>query len=172
MIMENNMLYEIPLGFSIEIASPFELDHGFFIFSAPPLVEEEFGYRKNAKPGELTDTCWGICRNGVPLELPVVDDYFGFAIIDKDDMTRVQGYYTTLLTPAYEYYAWYTRNDVIMPPRDWNLICYVGYYRIAENVLHATDWREFTIKSTAVPKPFPVWILLFSPLLLIPFLKK
>jgi len=163
------MLYEIPTEFSIEIAD-LELDHGFFIFSAPPF-EEEFGYVREANSGDIIQTCWGFCRNGVPIDLPVVDDYIGIAIIDKDTKELVQGYYTDIKIPAYEFVSWSTKQDQIMPDYDWNLICYVGYYRIEENVLHATDWREFTIKSTAVPKPFPVW-LLFVPLLLIPIIEK
>jgi len=163
------MLYELPTGLKIEIA-PFELDHGFFIFSAPPF-EEEFGYTGEAKPGEVISTCWGFLRNGVPIELPVVDDYFGIGIVDKDTEELVRGYYTDIKLPAYEFASWYAKQDQIMPNRDWNLICYIGYYRIAENILHATDWREFTIKSLA-EKEFPYWIFLFAPLLLIPLIKK
>ncbi len=166
------MLYELSSELKIEI-TPFELDHGFFIFSAPPF-EEEFGYVKEANPRDIIQTCWGFCRNGVPIELPTVDDYFGIAVIDKDDMTLVQGYYTDIKTEAYKFLSWYTKTDQIMPNKNWNLICYVGYYRIDENVLHATDWREFTIKLIPeVPeKKFPMWIFLLTPLLLIPFVKK
>jgi len=160
------MLYEIPPEFSIQIASPLVLNYGRFLFEAPPF-ETEFDYTKEANTGEVISTCWGTCRN-----VEGVDDFFGIAIIDKDTMEFIRGYYTDIKIPLYEFVSWYAKQDQIMPNRDWNLICYVGYYRIEENILHATDWREFTIKSTAVAKPFPVWILLFSPLLLIPFLKK
>ena len=136
------------------------LGHGFFIFDAPPF-EQEFRYRKNAKPGELTDTCWGICRNGVPLELPTEDDCFGVAIVDKDIGSIVHGYYTEYKIPAYEYIGWYTKSDVIMPERNWNLICYVGYYDPLAEILHHTDYIEFTIKAGI---KFPYWILLGIPL--------
>lgn len=159
------MLYEIPPQFSIEIAD-LQLDHGRFLFEAPPF-EEEFGYVKEANPGDIISTCWGFLRN-----VEEVDDYFGIAIIDRDTKELVQGYYTDIKIPLYEFVSWATKQDQIMPNKDWNLICYIGYYRIEENVLHTTDWREFTIKSTAVPKPFPIWLLLFAPLLLIPLVKK
>ena len=159
------MLYEIPPGFSIQIA-PFELNYGRFLFEAPPL-EEAFGYTEQAKPNEIISTCWGFLRN-----VEGVDDYFGIGIVDKDTKELVRGYYTDIKLPLYEFASWYAKQDQIMPDRNWNLICYIGYYRIEENVLHATDWREFTIKSLAVPKPFPVWILFFAPLLLIPAIGK
>ena len=144
------------------------LGHGFFIFNAPPF-ETEFGYKKNAESGELTDTCWGICRNGVPLKLPTEDDSFGIAIVDKDTRSILQGYYTEYKIPAYEYVSWYTLSDVIMPERNLNLICYVGYYDPSSQVLYHTDYREFTIKAGA---KFPYWILLFGVPLLIPLFKK
>ncbi len=160
------MLYETPTEFSIQIASPLELNYGRFLFEAPPF-ETEFDYTKEAGIGEVIMTCWGTCRN-----VEGVDDYFAIAIIDKDTMEFVRGYYTDIKIPLYEFVSWAVRQDQIMPNRDWNLICYVGYYRIAENVLHATDWREFTIKSTAVPRLFPVWILLLGIPLLILLIKK
>lgn len=147
-------------------------NHGFFLFMAPPF-ETPWGHRSKAEPGKPTDTCWGVCRNGVPLELPTTDDYFGIAVIDKDRRTIVQGYYTDLLIPAYEYVAWYTENDVVMPDKDWHLICYVGYYDPAGNILYHTDFREFTIKAYTPPPPIPPviknfwWLLLFLPLLLL-----
>jgi len=159
------MLYEIPPEFSIEIAD-LELDHGRFLFEAPPF-EEEFGYVKEASPGNIIQTCWGFLRN-----VEGVDDYFGIAIIDKDTKELIQGYYTDIKLPLHEFASWYTKPDQIMPNYDWNLICYIGYYRIAENVLYTTDWREFTIKSTAVPKTLPALILLFASLLLIPTIGK
>ena len=158
------MLYEIPTEFSIEIG-PLGLDYGRFLFEAPPF-EEEFNYPKEADPNEIISTCWGFLRN-----VEGVDDYFGIGIMDRDTKELIRGYYTDIKLPIYEFASWYARQDQIMPARDWNLICYIGYYRIEENVLHATDWIEFTIKSTAVPKPFPVW-LLFVPLLLIPAIGK
>jgi len=159
------MLYEIQPGFSIEIAD-LQLDHGRFLFEAPPF-EEEFGYTKEAKPNEIISTCWGFLRN-----VEGVDDYFGIGIVDRDTKELVRGYYTDIKLPLYEFAAWYVKQDQIMPNRDWNLICYIGYYRIEENVLYATDWREFTIKSLA-EKKFPYWILLLAtPLLLISLIKK
>ena len=151
---------------------PAELGHGYFLFDSPPF-ETEFGYRTNAEPGQLTDTCWGICRNGVPLEFPVEDDYFGIAILDKNTQTLVQGYYTTLKIPSYEYISWYTAKDIIMPNRNLNLICFVGYYRPEEEVLHYTDYREFTIKIPTPPieKILP-WLFLLAIPLAIPLFKK
>ena len=150
---------------------PSTLGHGFFIFDAPPF-ETEFGYRGKVEPGDLTDTCWGICRNGVPLELPTEDDYFGIAVVDKDRKSIVHGYYTTVKIPAYEYVSWYTAQDVIMPTSDWHLICYVGYYDPIGDILYHTDYKEFTIKTgTPFKKIFP-WLLLLAIPLAIPLLKK
>ena len=146
---------------------PSTLGPGFFIFDAPPF-ETEFGYRKTAEPGELTDTSWGICRNGVPLDLPAEDDYFGVAIVDKDRGSIVQGYYTEIMIPAYEYVSWYTLKDVVMPTSDWNLICYVGSYDPIADILYHTDYIEFTISAG---KKFPYWILLLA-IPLIPLIKK
>ncbi len=155
------MLYNVPPGFSIKLIPFLGLDYGRFLFEAPPLEETEFDYLREANPEDIIETCWGFCRN-----VEGIDDYFGIGVIDKDSLIIIQGYYTDIKIPVYEFVSWATRQDQIMPSHDWNLICYVGYYRPLENVLYATDWREFTIKSTAVPKPFPVWLLFFVPLLI------
>ena len=150
------MLYETPTGFSIETNTFLELDHGRFLFEAPPF-ETEFDYIKQANSEDLIKTCWGFCRN-----VEGIDDCFGIGVVDKDQMSIIQGYYTDIVIPLYKFVSWETKQDQIMPNYDWNLICYVGYYRPAENVLYATDWREFTIKSTALPEPFPSWIFLLG----------
>lgn len=159
-------LYEVPEIFSIEIG-PFELDYGRFLFEAPPIDGVEFDYTKEADTGENISVCRGTCRNAEG-----VDDYFGIAVIDKDTNELVCGYYTDIKIPLYNFVAWATKQNQVMPNHDWNLICYVGYYRVEESVLHATDWREFTIKSLA-EKKFPYWILLLAaPLLLVTLIKK
>ena len=79
--------------------------------------------------------------------------------MDYDEQTIVQGYYTDIEIPLYEFVTWYTQTDQIMPHHDWHLICYVGYYRPSEQVLHATDWREFIIRAGS-PPGFPWWILI------------
>jgi len=163
------MLYKVPPGFSIKINPLLGLNYGRFLFEAPPLEKTEFDYVREANSGDIIETCWGFCRN-----TEGIDDYFGIGIIDKDDIMLVQGYYTDVKIPLYEFVSWATRQDQEMPNHDWNLICYVGYYRPDENVLYATDWIEFTIKNISKVKPFPYWtiLLLGIPLLLIPLVKK
>ncbi len=155
------MLYNVPSGFSIKLIPFIGLDHGRFLFEAPPIEETEFDYIREASPGDIIETCWGFCRN-----VEGIDDCFGVGIVDKDSLIIIQGYYTDIKIPVYEFVSWATRQDQVMPVLDWNLICYVGYYRPLENVLYATDWKEFKIKSTAVPEPFPLWLLFFAPLLI------
>jgi len=142
--------------------------HGFFRFKSPPLAGPPFNYIKKAEPKTLIQTCWGYCQNGIPEVLPAIDDFFGVAVIDRNQQRLLQGYYVDKKIPAYEFISWYTKNDVVMPTRDLNLICFVGYYDITGDILHYTDSRDFTIKAGT---PFSLWWLLI-PLTIIPILIK
>jgi len=173
MIIENS---ENLIAVNYEQIIPAALgDHGFFIFqNLPPDVNldwPDFGYVKEAKTGDILNPCWGTCRNGVPLILPAADDYFGFVFVDKDTMEQVQGYYIDTQVPAYEYVIWFGEKKAVMPDKDWNLICYVGYHPPGSTALYMTDYREFTIKNSK--KKSWWWLLLAIPVIpLLSFLMK
>ena len=143
--------------------------HGFFRFIAPPL-ETAWNNVSRATPGDVFNPCWGFCRNGVPIDLPAIDDHFGFALLDADSKTLIKGYYIEPVIPAYTYVPFYFKqDDFVMPKRDAHLILYVGYFTPSDTpILFHTDYKEFTISTgTSITKIFP-WMLLG--LLAIPFL--
>ena len=162
------MVNLIKIQFSDIIPATLEPTHGFFIINAPP-YQNEWGNVNKSKPGDAFNPCWGFCRNGVPIDLPVIDDYFGFALVDDDSKTLLKGYYIEPLVPAYTYVPFYFKqDDVIMPNRDLHLTLFVGYFTPSTTpILFHTDYRKFTIKAGTA---FPIWLLFLAiPLL---FLKR
>ena len=108
-----------------------------------------FNPTKQATPGELTDTCSGEALNTGS------DDYAGIAVIDMDTQQVIQAAMTDVPVPSGYGLAWESEKDVMMPDKNLNLRCGVGYYVPAENTIYETDYREFVISKSAVNGKIP-----------------
>ena len=100
-----------------------------------------FDYRREAVPGELTDTCWGETLNTGD------DDYGGVIIIDSDTSENIQAGVTDVPIHSGSVMSWPSEADYPMPDRDVNATALIGYYVPAESTVYVTDTRDFTIMA-------------------------
>ena len=113
----------------------------FQITSFSPITE--------AKSGDLTKTCDGEALN------TGTEDYGGVLIMNKDTQETIQAGVSDGLVPSGNSISWESAKDYLMPNKDLNCTCFVGYYVPTEGTIYATDSRDFTIKKTGFI--FPTW---------------
>ena len=101
-----------------------------------------FNSTNQATPGTLTDTCSGEALN------TGTDDYAGIAVVDLDTGQLIQAAMTDVPVPSGYSVAWESAKDVMMPDKNLNLRCGVGYFVPAENTIYETDYREFVISKS------------------------
>jgi|GEM_PF-6568967 len=109
---------------------------------------------EEAREGQMTSLADGAAINTGD------DDYVGIQIQDDDTGKSLQGGVSTVPIPSGAGFSWTSAKDVLMPNKDLNCTCYVGYYVPAQETIYATDQRKFTIRKIAGGiGGIPTWLL-------------